>query len=122
MPSEPKIFRPRTDGAEYLIVIVFPAMVTVAWAGGLAWAKAEIADAANNKAVVSVGEVRIITSIALAPAVLVRHLKSRMPASFEFLRGVLGIIGLGCAYMAGRAFAMFQKGAVKIGRLYGWII
>ena len=45
-----------------------------------------------------------------------------MPASFEFLRGVLGIIGLGCAYMAGRALAMLHRGQIKISRLYGWIL
>ncbi len=45
-----------------------------------------------------------------------------MPASFEFLRGVLGIIGLGCAYMAGRLLAAVHKGWQKPSRLYGWVI
>jgi hypothetical protein len=45
-----------------------------------------------------------------------------MPASFEFLRGVLGIIGLGCAYMAGRALAAVRKGWQKSSRVYAWII
>ena len=40
----------------------------------------------------------------------------------EFLRGVLGVIGLGCAYMAGRSLVAFRKGWQKISRLYGWAI
>ena len=43
-------------------------------------------------------------------------------AQYEFLRGVIGMIGLGCAYMAGRSLVMFRKGWHKIGKLYGWII
>lgn len=45
-----------------------------------------------------------------------------MPASFEFLRGVLGIIGIGCAFMAGRAVIAVRKGWFKLPRMYGWII
>jgi hypothetical protein len=45
-----------------------------------------------------------------------------MPVSFEFLRGVLGIIGVGCAYMAGRSLAAVRKGWQKAPRLYAWII
>ena len=40
----------------------------------------------------------------------------------EFLRGVLGILGVGCAYMTGRSFVAVRKGWHKISRLYGWII
>ncbi len=39
----------------------------------------------------------------------------------EFLRGVLGLIGVGCAYMAGRSAAALRKGWQKKSRLYGWI-
>jgi hypothetical protein len=45
-----------------------------------------------------------------------------MPVSMEFLRGVLGILGIGCAYMTGRSYAAVRKGWHKISRLYGWII
>ena len=45
-----------------------------------------------------------------------------MPVSFEFLRGTLAIIGLGCAYMAGRSFASVRKGWHKISTFYGWLI
>jgi hypothetical protein len=40
----------------------------------------------------------------------------------EFLRGVLGLLGIGCAYMAGRSAVAVRKGWQKISRLYGWII
>ncbi|HEX3742878.1 MAG TPA: hypothetical protein VHW09_03075 [Bryobacteraceae bacterium] len=40
----------------------------------------------------------------------------------EFLRGVLGLLGIGCAYMTGRAFIAVRKGWQKTSRLYAWII
>jgi len=40
-----------------------------------------------------------------------------MPVSTEFLRGVLGLIGIGCAYMMGRS-----AGWQKRSRIYGWWI
>src|SRR5258708_39608362 len=45
-----------------------------------------------------------------------------MPVSMEFLRGVLGMIALGCAYMAGRSLVAVRKGWQKLSRLYGWVI
>jgi hypothetical protein len=45
-----------------------------------------------------------------------------MPGSFEFLRGILGVIGLACAYMAGRSLVAVRKGWQKPGALYGWIV
>ena len=45
-----------------------------------------------------------------------------MPVSMEFLRGVLGLLGIGCAYMTGRSAVAVRKGWQKPGRLYGWII
>ena len=45
-----------------------------------------------------------------------------MPVSFELLRGMLGLIGLACAYMAGRALAAFHRQEQPISRLYGWVI
>ena len=45
-----------------------------------------------------------------------------MPVSFEFLRGTLGVIGLGCAYMAGRSAVAVRKGWQKLSTLYGWLI
>ena len=40
----------------------------------------------------------------------------------EFLRGVLGLLGIASAYMAGRSAVAVRKGWQKISRLYGWII
>jgi hypothetical protein len=45
-----------------------------------------------------------------------------MPVPIEFLRGVLGVIALGCAHMAGRSFIGVRRGWQKISKLYGWII
>ena len=45
-----------------------------------------------------------------------------MAVPIEFLRGVLGVIGIGCAYMTGRTAAAVRKGWHKPSRLYGWII
>ena len=40
----------------------------------------------------------------------------------EFLRGVLGLIGVLCAFMLGRTAAFVRKGQLKPTRLYSWII
>src|SRR5258708_39445028 len=45
-----------------------------------------------------------------------------MPVSFEFVRGVLGILGLGCAYMAGRSLLAVRRGSRKLSTLYGWLL
>ena len=45
-----------------------------------------------------------------------------MPVSFEFLRGTLAVVGLGCAYMLGRSVVAVRKGWVKPSKLYGWLI
>jgi hypothetical protein len=44
-----------------------------------------------------------------------------MPVSLEFLRGIVGIIGIGCAYMTGRAFVLFRKGVQTQFRFFGWV-
>jgi hypothetical protein len=43
-----------------------------------------------------------------------------MPVSIEFLRGIAGFIGIGCAYMLGRSAALFRRGEQKQFRLYAW--
>ena len=45
-----------------------------------------------------------------------------MPVSFDFLRGTLGVIGLACAFMAGRSLVGVRKGWLKLSNLYGWLI
>src|ERR1039458_7574991 len=42
--------------------------------------------------------------------------------SVEFLRGLIGFIGIGCAYLAGRASVAVRKGWQKPSRLTGWIL
>ena len=44
-----------------------------------------------------------------------------MPVSLEFLRGIIGVIGIGCAYMTGRAFVLYRKGIQKQFRFFGWV-
>ena len=45
-----------------------------------------------------------------------------MPVSFEFLRGVLGVLCVLFAHMAGRSAVAVRKGQAKLSRLYGWIL
>jgi hypothetical protein len=45
-----------------------------------------------------------------------------MPASIEFLRGVVGVLALLFAYMAGRAYIGVRKGRLKQSRFTGWVV
>jgi hypothetical protein len=45
-----------------------------------------------------------------------------MPVPIDFLRGVLGLIGAGCAHMLGRTVIAVRKGWQKPPRIYGWAI
>lgn len=45
-----------------------------------------------------------------------------MPVPIEFLRGLLGLIGIACAHMTGRSIIGVRRGWHKPSRLYGWII
>jgi hypothetical protein len=45
-----------------------------------------------------------------------------MDVSFEFLRGVLGVLGIFFAYLAGRAGAQVRKGTGKLMRFYAWLL
>lgn len=47
-------------------------------------------------------------------------LKEMVP--IELLRFLLGVIGLGAAFMAGRTMAAVRKGRVKPGRQFAWIV
>jgi hypothetical protein len=42
--------------------------------------------------------------------------------SFEFLRGMVGFIGIGCAYMLARALVGVRKGRSKLSYFYGWVL
>jgi len=45
-----------------------------------------------------------------------------MPASLEFLRGVLGVLCILFAHMAGRSAAAVRKQQQKVSKLYGWVL
>jgi hypothetical protein len=40
----------------------------------------------------------------------------------EFLRGLMGLLGMASAFMAGRSIVAVRKGWQKPSRLYGWAI
>ena len=45
-----------------------------------------------------------------------------MPVPTEFLRGVLGVLCVFFAYMAGRAAGAVRQHRQKVSRLYGWVL
>jgi hypothetical protein len=45
-----------------------------------------------------------------------------MPVPIGFLRGVLAVLCIFFAYMAGRSAAMVRRGKQKQARLFGWLI
>ena|SRR5687768_10165191 len=45
-----------------------------------------------------------------------------MPVPTEFLRGVLGVLCLFFAHMAGRTAAAVRQQRQKASRLYGWVL
>jgi hypothetical protein len=45
-----------------------------------------------------------------------------MAVSMEFLRGLLGFLGMGAAFMTGRSAVAVRRGWQKPSRLYGWAI
>ena len=45
-----------------------------------------------------------------------------MPVPIDFMRGLVGVIGIGCAFMLARAVVAFREGQVRISKLYGWLI
>jgi hypothetical protein len=38
------------------------------------------------------------------------------------MRGFVGVIGIGCAYMLGRNVVFLRQGRVKVSRVYAWAI
>ncbi|HWC97007.1 MAG TPA: hypothetical protein VG456_09665 [Candidatus Sulfopaludibacter sp.] len=45
-----------------------------------------------------------------------------MPVSLEFMRGILGLIGIGCAFMMGRSIVAVRRGWQKQSMLIGWAV
>ncbi len=39
-----------------------------------------------------------------------------------FMRGFVGVLGIGCAYMLGRTVVFLRQGRVRISRVYAWAI
>jgi hypothetical protein len=51
---------------------------------------------------------------------LLEHVKAVIP--IELLRGLIGLIGVGSACMAGRTLAAVRQGLLKPGRHYAWVV
>jgi len=45
-----------------------------------------------------------------------------MPVSFEFLRGVLGVLSLLFAFQAGRVLVAVRRGQLRQSRFIGWVV
>jgi hypothetical protein len=45
-----------------------------------------------------------------------------MDVSLDFLRGVVGVLGIFFAHLAGRSGALVRKGTQKLIRFYAWLI
>ena len=45
-----------------------------------------------------------------------------MPLPIDFMRGLVGVIGIGCAYMLARAVAAVRADQARISKVYGWLI
>jgi len=45
-----------------------------------------------------------------------------MPLPIDFMRGLVGVIGIGCAYMLARAIAAVQRGQAGVSKLYSWLL
>jgi glucose uptake protein GlcU len=45
-----------------------------------------------------------------------------MAVSLEFMRGILGIIGIGCAFMLGRSIIGVRRGWQKQSHVVGWAV
>jgi hypothetical protein len=45
-----------------------------------------------------------------------------MPVPIDFMRGLIGVIGVGGAFMLARSMVAVRKGQVRISNLYSWLI
>jgi hypothetical protein len=52
----------------------------------------------------------------------VRHVEREMNVPLEFLRVLVGLIGLLCAWQGGRTAAAASQGRLRLTRVYGWVI
>jgi hypothetical protein len=51
---------------------------------------------------------------------LLEHVKTMVP--IELLRVILGLIGIGSAFMAGSTLTAVRRGVLKAGRHYAWMV
>jgi len=45
-----------------------------------------------------------------------------MPLPLDFLCGLIGCLGIGCAFLFAQAMVMLRKGRGKLGNFYAWMI
>jgi hypothetical protein len=45
-----------------------------------------------------------------------------MSLPLDFLRGLIGLLGVGCAFLLAQTVVGLRKGRAKIGSLYAWLI
>jgi hypothetical protein len=45
-----------------------------------------------------------------------------MPLSLDFLRGFIGLLGVGCAFVLAQSLVSLRKGRGKLRNFYSWLI
>ena len=45
-----------------------------------------------------------------------------MPLPIDFMRGLVGVIGIGCAFMLARVVAALRAGQVRVSRMFSWLL
>lgn len=45
-----------------------------------------------------------------------------MPVSLDFLRGLIGLLGVGCAFLLAQSLVAVRKGRAKLSSFYAWLI
>jgi hypothetical protein len=45
-----------------------------------------------------------------------------MSLPLDFLRGLIGLLGVGCAFLLAQSFVALRKGRGKLGNFYAWLI
>ncbi len=45
-----------------------------------------------------------------------------MPLPLDFLRGLIGSLGIGCAFLLAQSLVLLRKGRGKLGNFYAWLI
>ncbi len=45
-----------------------------------------------------------------------------MPLPLDFLRGLIGSLGIGCAFLLAQSLVMLRRGRGKLSNFYAWLI